>query len=282
MAPTSTRRVPRRTRGTGSVSKRRDDLWEGRLDLGWEDGKRQHLSVYGKTKLQAEDKLDEARHRRKMGRGPGPVAITLERHLADWLARAELRPSTLRRYQAICQNQLVPKLGRVRLNELQTSDVDRMLASLRTKPSIRTGKPQSPYTVTHTRSVLRAALSDAEKNGLVERNVAKLATAPHLPKITPAVLTPGAVALVLGACESGLRRLVIVAIDTGLRQGEQLGLRWTDVDFDQRCLYVRTTLERVTDSYLLGEPKSDTSRRSLALSAVALKALSLDPPVREG
>src|SRR5487761_1171340 len=176
---------PRRTRGLGSVSKRQDGLWEGRLDLGWEGGKRQHLSVYGRTKVEAEDKLVEARRNLKRGKAPVPVTTTVERHLADWLTRAELRPSTLRRYQAICRHQLIPHLGRMRLVDLQPSDVERMMAVLRSQPSPKTGKAQSPYTVTHVRSVLRTALSDAERNGLADRNVAKLAKAPHLPKIEP-------------------------------------------------------------------------------------------------
>ena len=78
---------------------------------------------------------------------------------------------------------------------------------------------------------------------MASRNVARLADAPRVPAPTPTVLEPAEVWAVLDACtEPGLRRLATVAITTGLRLGEQLGLRWADVDTERRCLTVRTTL----------------------------------------
>ncbi|MHB1501498.1 MAG: site-specific integrase [Candidatus Dormibacteria bacterium] len=71
----------------------------------------------------------------------------------------------------------------------------------------------------------------------------------------------------------GLRRLVTVAIDIGRRQGEELGLRWQDVDFEGLRLWVRTTLHLVGGAYLLGRPKSETSDREVALSEFTLRAL---------
>jgi integrase len=262
----------RRTRGTGSVFKRLDGLWEGRLDLGWQGGRREVLSVYGKTKLEAEDKLDEARRGRKRGQPLVRQGLTVGRYLDGWQRdgcpgkRGALRPYTLRRYRAVVEHQLIPHLGRVKLAELQPADVERMLHDLRVE-----GK--AAYTLITVRSVLRSALSRAERNELVSRNVAKLAGVDTPPKHHPMVLTPEAVRLALDACEPGLGRLVTVAIDTGLRQGEQLGLRWSDVDFERRCLYVRTTLQRVGADYVLGPPKSETSARELELSEFTLAAL---------
>jgi len=266
---TTTRRTrPRRGRGSGSVRQRPDGLWEARLDLGWLDGKRRQSSFYGKTRLEVETKLRDAQHDLDRGHVPVPAAITLERYLDRWLANAEerLRPSTLRRYRAVVKYQLSPHLGRIKLTQLQPSDVERMLAGLRAQ-----GK--ASYTSATVRSVLRAALSSAERDGLVTRNAAKLAQFDKPRKPHPAVLTPEAVALVLDACEPGLRRLVTVALDTGLRQGEELGLRWQDVDFEGRRLWVRTTLHRVGAAYLLGRPKSETSEREVALSEFTLRAL---------
>jgi integrase len=266
----------RRTRGTGSVWKRGKELWEGRLDMGWMDGKRHYLSVYGTTKLEAEDKLDEARRGRTRGQAPTRAGLTVGRYLDEWQElgcpgkKGLPRPSTLRRYRSVVQYQLIPHLGRIKLAELQPADVEGMLASLR---STRTGKPLAVYTSIHTRSVLRSALSRAERNELVTRNIAKLAGVDAPPKHHPMVLTPEAVVLVLGACEAGLRRLVTVAIDTGLRQGELLGLTWGAVDLEGRILYVRKTLQRVSGTYSLGPPKSEQSERTVALSEMTLQAL---------
>ena len=275
-AATSRRPRPRRGQGSGSVRQRPDGLWEARLDLGWLEGKRRQSSFYGKTRLEVETKLRDAQHDLDRGHAAAPSATTLERYLGGWLANAEgrLRPSTLRRYRAVVRYQLIPHLGRAKLTQLQPSDVERMLAGLRAQ-----GK--APYTSATVRSVLRAALSAAERDGLVTRNVAKLAQFDKPRKPHPAVLTPSAVALVLDACEPGLRRLVTVALDTGLRQGEELGLRWQDVDLEGRRLWVRTTLHRVGDTYLLGRPKSETSEREVALSEFTLRALRDEQAVQQ-
>ncbi len=262
----------RRTRGTGSVTRRRDGLWEGRISLGWDRGGRRVVSFYGKTKLEVEEKLSEERRARKRGEARAPVGMTVGRYLGDWEQQGcpgkhgGLRPYTLRRYRAVIEHQLIPHLGPIRLVELQPADVERMLQQLRSE-----GK--AAYTAITVRSVLRSALSRAERNGLVSRNVAKLAGVESPPRVHPTVLTPAAVQLVLDACEPGLRRLVAISIDTGLRQAELLGLRWPDVDFEGRTLTVRETLQRVDREYVLGRPKSETSCRTVALSDLSLKAL---------
>ncbi|HUY97675.1 MAG TPA: site-specific integrase [Verrucomicrobiae bacterium] len=259
---------PRRGRGSGSVRQRPDGLWEARLDRGRVEGKRRQSSFYGNTRCEVETKLRDAQHSLARGHAPAPAATSLEGYLKGWLANAErrLRPSTLRRYRAVVQYQLIPLLGGATLTQLQPSDVERMLAGLRAQ-----GK--APDTSATVRSVLRAALSSAERDGLVPRNAAKLARFDKPRKPHPAVLTPKAVAAVLDACEPGLRRLVTIACDTGLRQGEELGLRWQDLDFEGRRLWVRTTLHRVGDAYLLGRPTSETSEREVALSEFTLRAL---------
>lgn len=262
----------RRTRGTGSVTRRRDGLWEGRLSLGWDQGGRKVVSVYGKTKLEVEEKLSEARRARKRGEARAPVSLTVGRYLDDWQQQGcpgkhgGLRPYTLRRYRAVIEHQLIPYLGPIRLVDLRPADVERMLQQLRAE-----GK--AAYTALTIRSVLRSALSRAERNGLVSRNVAKLAGVETPPRVRPVVLAPAAVHLVLDACEPGLRRLVAIAVDTGLRQAELLGLRWADVDFEGRTLTVRETLQRVDREYVLGPPKSETSCRTVTLSDLSLRAL---------
>ena len=262
------------------MTRRPDGRWEGRLDLGWEGSQRKVISVYGRTKLEAEERLAEERRARKRGQARAPVGLTVGRYLDDWQRegcpgkRGELRPYTLRRYRAAIEHQLIPNLGRIKLAELQPADVERMLHRLKDE-----GK--AAYTAITVRSVLRSALSRAERNELVVRNVAKLAGVEKAPKLHPIVLTPDAVRLVLDACEPGLRRLVAVAIDTGLRQGELLGVRWGDVDFEGRRLMVRTTLQRVGGEYRLGPPKSDTSSREVELSGFTLDALAGEREAQE-
>ncbi|MGH7640291.1 MAG: tyrosine-type recombinase/integrase [Candidatus Dormibacteria bacterium] len=268
----SERRRKRRTRGTGSITKRQDGLWEGRLSLGWQDGRRKVISVYGRTKREAEERLADERRARKPSANRAPANLTVGRYLEDWRSagctgqRGTLRPHTLRRYEGVIRYQLIPHLGRIKLIELQPSDVERMLHRLREE-----GKATN--TIVTVRSVLRSALSRAEINGLVVRNAAKLARPDSPPRAQPTVLTPDAVRKVLRACEPGMRRLVALSVDTGLRQSELLGLQWAAVDLEGRTLAVRTVLSRVRSRYTLGAPKSRTSYRPVPLSDRSVRLL---------
>jgi integrase len=240
------------------------------VQLGWSpEGRRLYRSVIAPSQAEAVRRLADLRRQLAAGLPATDQRLTVTAYLARWLddAAPRLRPSTLTRYAGLVRGQLVPKLGRLKLHALAPSDVARMMAAVQ-------ADGLSPRTAGHCRAVLRCALADAERDGLVGRNVARLADAPRVPAPTPTVLEPAEVWAVLDACtEPGLRRLATVAITTGLRLGEQLGLRWADVDTERRCLTVRTTLQRTAGAYSLGEPKSTASRRVVPLTDSALEAL---------
>jgi integrase len=192
------------------------------------------------------------------------------RYLEDWLELVgpRVRPSTLARYRGLIRLQVIPHLGRIRLSRLAPSDVDRMLARLQEQGL-------SPQTAAHARAVLRSSLADAEREGLVTRNAAKLARPPRIPYQPPRILTPSEAQAVIEAMpEPGLRRLVTVAIHTGCRQGEVLGARWSGVDLAGRELHVTQALQRIAGEYRLVEVKSRTSRRTIPLTDAAVEALS--------
>lgn len=131
----------------------------------------------------------------------------------------------------------------------------------------------SPQTCAHVRATLRTALADAERWGQVGRNSAQLASAPRVPHQPPRILTPEQAQALLDALhDDGLRRMATVAVHTGLRQGELLGLRWQDVAEGE--LHVTQALQRLGGEYRLVEVKSRTSRRTVPLTADAVEALA--------
>ena len=156
----------RRGPGEGTIRERVDGRWEGRLTTGHgPDGRQQTRSVFGKTRAEALVKLDALKGKLTAGLPAPSERLTVGAYLARWLTAVEprLRLSTRRRYGQIVRGQLAPALGRVRLARLQVADVESMMAGVQ-------ADGLSARTAAHCRAVLRAALSDAERDGLVGRN----------------------------------------------------------------------------------------------------------------
>lgn len=132
----------------------------------------------------------------------------------------------------------------------------------------------APAPVVKVHGVLRVALSDAERMDLVPRNVAKSAKPPGLSRSERRELTPDeAKALVSAIVGDPLELLFVLALATGLRRGELLGLRWSDVDIDEKVLFVRQALQRVNGQLVIVAPKTHRSARPLPLSKLATRAV---------
>lgn len=275
-----TDKAPRRANGEGSLYPTSEGRWRGALTFVDGAGVRRRKTVSGRTRAAVRKALGKARDNLDAGRSPLPAG-TVAAFLAAWLdaSRQRIRASTWRQYELSTRVYLVPLLGRVALAALAPVDVERMTAAV-----IAGGR--APRTAALARAVLRRALADAVRDGLVHRNVAALARPPHVPIHT---LEAGRDyldvshlrRLLTGARVHPLGPLVTLAATTGLRQGELLGLWWSDVDTDARTLTVRRSLavawERGDAGPRLGwafaEPKTARSRRTIHLTATAIAAL---------
>ena len=278
MAKSTGRSSQRRSPREGTTYQRRDRPgWRG--ELVWE-GKR-HI-VSGATQQAARDRLDDLRRELRRGTkasGTGTVA----EYLIGWLERQReaVRPSTWRTAAGYVRGYLVPALGSVPLARLTADDVSGALSSFlkHGRPAQegqkRAPKPVSALTVHHVRSTLRAALTDAYKAGKVGRNVAADAKAPRVPDQRVTYLTAAEVSKLLGAtADDPLGPLYAFAVSTGLRRGELVGLRWSDIDTEAGSLTVSRSVGRdETGGWTASETKSVRSRRSLPLTASARRAL---------
>jgi integrase len=253
-----------RGHGDGSIFERtlegRLVGWTGLLDLGIVNGKRMRRAFYGKTRAEVRDKLDEARQSLKRGTLPKAGRLTTGEWLKRWLetvAKPGTRPTTYTRYAGLVDHYLIPALGRIPLERLSPSDVRTMLNS-----RIDTLSPRSRH---HLRAVLRTALKVAMRDGLIPNNAAALAEAPRVPASEMHTLAEDDVNRFLDATRGDrLEALYRVALALGLRQGEALGLRWEDIDLDSGKLTVRHALQRFDGNYVLVEPKSRASRRTIS------------------
>ncbi|MFI5281741.1 MAG: tyrosine-type recombinase/integrase [Candidatus Dormibacterales bacterium] len=267
----------RRAAGSGALLKWRKDGqvvgWIGVADLGVVDGKRCRQKVYGKTQAEVQKRLADILHKKEDGTLPKPGRLTVEAWLKTWLAGVHKRPRTFEHYELVVRKHIVPLIGSKPLAKLTASDVERLMAA-------KLAGGLSPRSVHHVRAVLRNALRKAVRDRLISHNVAAEADAPDVPMVEMQTLTPEQVKVFLGAVTGRrLEALYVTTLALGLRRGEVLGLRWSDINLDAGTLRVSRALQWIRpigqrrSEPALVEPKSRTSRRALSLPSVALESL---------
>jgi integrase len=202
-----------------------------------------------------------------------PLAVkssTVEQYLRHWLsdvATARLRASTVAGYEQIIRVHLIPGLGRKQLAKLSPQDVRQFLADKR-------AAGLSVRMVQYMHAVLRNALQNAVREEQLFRNVAKLVQVESPDYDVGQGLTlDQAQRLLTTVKETRWHSLYVLALILGLRRGELLGLRWSDVDLDAKTLSVRQNLVRAGGKLQVQAPKTRRSRRTLPLPAPALAAL---------
>ncbi len=187
-----------------------------------------------------------------------------------------VRPKTHDGYRTIVEKQLVPKLGNVPLRDLQPVHLQRFYADL-LRDGRLDGRPGglSARTVLHHHRVLSEALSHAVKWGLVGRNVAQAVDPPRPEHTEMATLDSDDVRRLLEAAQgTPYHTMFHLALYTGLRRSEFLGLRWRDVDLDRGSLHDVHALHKLRDGRLMFmEPKSAKGRRKVSLSPIAVLTL---------
>jgi integrase len=207
--------------------------------LGWEGGKRKTKSYFAVTQAEVQEKLLAARADQSRGLLISAKAQTLGAYLDDWLLRS-LKPRAKARafesFSTIARLHIKPMLGGVALHKLSPQHVQRLLHDKSTAGL-------SPQTVSNIKTVLRSALAQALKWSLVSRNSAALVDAPRIPRKQVVPFDAEQATRLLEAAKSSRYEAVYqLALMLGMRRGELLGLRWTDVDLDGRALRVSQSL----------------------------------------
>jgi integrase len=260
-------------RGNGEVSiyqRASDGKWCSAITVGYESGKPKRKMLYGKTRKEVADKLAAALRDQQQGLPVTTERQTVAQFLMRWLADTiapNRRAKTYRSYEQIVRCHLVPDLGRLSLAKLTPQQVQALLKR-------KQAAGLSPRTVAYIRAVLRQALNQALRWGLVARNVASLVEPPKVERYQITPLTPQQASRLLDAAQGNrLEALYRVALSLGLRQGEALGLRWEDIDFEVRTLHVAVALQAVGGNLALVAPKTENARRTLSLPVALASAL---------
>jgi integrase len=231
----------RRGRGEGTISQLPDGSWWARVNLGYANGKRRRKAIYGKTRGQVAAKLTSVLRDVQQGLPVPSERQTVAQFLKHWLenvARPRLRPRPFLTYEQAIRLHIAPAIGRHPLQKLTPQHVQTWLNEHQAAGA-------SARNCRYARAILRTALSEALRWGLVSRNVATLVDPPRITKHEIRPFTPEQARSFLDAiADHRLEALFSVAIALGLRIGEALGLRWRDVDLESGVLHVRRALQR--------------------------------------
>jgi integrase len=255
-----------RGRGEGTIYHRPDGRWSAQLRL--EYGQRKTL--YGRTRAEVQIKLRQLLRDREQGVVVGAPSISLGKYLARWLdeaARLKVRPRTFTGY-SLNVRRLDPLIGRIRLGQLTPQAIQGAYARL-------LAQGLAPSSVRQAHVVLHSALRQAVRWGMVGRNAADGVIVPRTEPSEMATLTSEQLHLLFESTHGqSLHAVWVLLATTGLREGEALGLRWSDIDMEKATLVVRRALQRHGSAGLvMVEPKTARSRRTIHLSRIAVETL---------
>ena len=186
-----------------------------------------HREVEKRACQESRDLLAELERLKESQAPANARTLTLGKFLTGWLddVRPSLAPATWRKHESIVRVHLRPALGGVRLSDLSVGHVRRYLSD--SGPLVGL----DPQTRRHHRGTLRRALSDAQRDGLVLHNVAALSESPRLPhRERPILNAEQARTLIEGTKDDRYHALYVLAVTTGMRSAELLGLTWEDID----------------------------------------------------
>lgn len=253
----------------------RDDAgrWHGYVSMGLTDnGRRDRRHVSGQRRADVVTKVRDLEQKRDAGvGGAAGRAPTVAQWLDHWLthiAARKVRVSTWEGYESKVRTRIVPLIGHHRLDRLQPEHVEAMFARME-------ADGLSPASVLQCHRILSRAIKVAMQRGKVARNVCTLVDAPSLTRAEVVPFTADEARRVLAAAVDGRNAARwSVALALGLRQGEALGLRWSDLHLDTGVLTIRRALQRQRGKGLVFvDPKSRAGHRALSLPLPLVDAL---------
>ncbi|MFD8443793.1 tyrosine recombinase XerC [Streptomyces globisporus] len=258
----------RNPNGAGTITKRKDGRYQAAVYVLQPDGTRARKFAYGKTWAECDAKRRDLLAKVDQGVPVPTRSAKLSEWLPYWLdnvVKPRRKLSTYDKYEAHVRLYLVPMIGGKRLESLGVADVRRFLVQVEKKTTAATAK--------EAHRVLRTALTAACREELITRNVASLVEPPRAKsrELSPWSLDETLVFLAASR-KDPLYAAFVLAITMGLRRGELVGLRWTDLDLDRRVLYVRQQTQRRRGILYDDDPKG-RRRRAVPLPAMCIAPL---------
>lgn len=222
------------------------------------------------SRRRAKEKLERI-PQGKVGSSAQPLSkMTLGKFLLDWLENEHqhrIAHSTYKRYRALAIHHIDPIIGEIQIRKVLPTHITSVLSKMRERG-------QSPRSQQQARALLSVALGEAENKGYISLNPVKKV---RIPVNKGKEIEPLAIEEVKRLLETYegtyMSARLHIALLAGLRQGEALGLRWQDVDFDSATLEVRNQVQKIDGRLQLTGLKTDRSRRFIALTSGSVESL---------
>ncbi len=250
-----------RSRNEGSISKRANGSYLAQVSI---DGKR--VSRVYRTKKEAQEWITTMTGQVKQGLTYNSAKTTVDELLAEWLKikKTKSRPATEEQYRRIARLYISPALGKLKLQDLTAARIQRLYSDLEKQ---NVGK----RTIEITHTVLHGFLAHAQRLGLVAQNWAALVEVPRPASREMVVWDESQVSQFLIANPDPFYRL---ALATGMRRGELIGLQWKDVDWNAGMIHIRRQVyELEGGGWIFQAPKTERGRRGIRLGRGMLEAL---------
>ena len=255
----------RRANGEGSITKRKDGTWKAELSLGYVNGKRKRKPVYGRTQREAKEKF-EALKQQVLSGTLAETKLTLEQYLKRWHKDKDrqVKSRTVVLYREQAENHIFPRLGSIRLAKVTPMDLQEAYTSIAETVGVRTAEL--------CRVQLHQALKQAVRWQLLPRNPAEAITPAKKDRHEMKIWSQAEATKFLRiARDHELYPLFYVAMSTGLRRGELLGLWWDDLR--DTSISVRRSLAVVKGEATFTTPKTARGTRRVEISPDVVEVL---------
>ena len=275
----------RRSNGEGNIRKRKDGRWEGRYTAGRDPVTVNQIfkNVLGKTQAEVKEKLQKALAQAGKIDFTKTGKYTIGAWMEVWfenVAKIKVRASSHQSYRGYIDNHIMPNIGSIPLEKLTTMDLQKFYRKLITKGRVerkeseKQPKGLSAKTVRNINQVISSAMDFAVAQKIIPENPCKAVALPKAEhKEMQTIPAEQLQAFLQEAKATGVYEMYYIELATGLRRGELLGLKWTDIDWKNGIIKVRRQVARVDGQIVEAPLKTKNSYRAVTISQQAIEVL---------
>lgn len=275
----------RRSNGEGNIRKRKDGRWEGRYTVGRDpvSGKQVFKNVLGKTQAEVKEKMKLAIEKSKKVDFQKTGKYTVTQWMDEWfenVCKLKVRPSSHQTYRGYIDNHITPYIGQLPIEKLSTMELQKLYRKLMTKGRVERiesehqPKGLSAKTVRNIHQVISSAMDFAVAQKIISENPCKVVALPKVEHREMQTIPAKQLrAFLVEAKASGVYEMYYTELATGLRRGELLGLKWSDIDLESGIIRVMRQVARVDGQIVEAPLKTKNSYRTVAISQQAVEVL---------